>query len=1000
MGVNYCEAKFQAYENSKFRIEIVAQDDDPREPNGKIVMRSPDLTDRSPQYSFRLSTPSPQVGKKLIGVVENLEEFDYENPKYGSNTLNLMFYAEDLGLPKRVGYCFMSIEILDVNDNVPVFAQRTYNIYIHEQYKTRHFAYRFVAIDKDSGLNGKVEYFMDTVNFPQAAKLFTLSLEGTLTVRNASCLDDLTDRIWFEIYAQDCSATRNQSERVTVYIIKTTLKLLPPFFSDFPEPADLVNISEMVPRGSTLRSFPIVIQTDPSNQFLRCFLSPKPNPEWFKFEFQNKIQNQNLSKIETCNLKIEDPLNYRIASSMVIYMIAEVGSNTIASTARELKILTIYLKEENINPPKFVSNTIEASVVESNDDLNKVIAVVKAYDIDKTSPNNQITYSFDAYGNTVNDPDGYFSIDQNTGEIRLIKSIKNKKNIPLEVFARDGANGYGMLVPNQNSIYVDVKVIDINDNPPVFNQNAYTFTINETVRPGYVIGRLEVMDQDTLSYFNYSISDSTFGIRGIYDSNKIKSHSHYRGSAEIYVNNYLDYNRVKQYVLTVYVSDSQFVNTATVTINLINEYDKPPKWLRAPYTVKIDEEFLPTSPIATLAAINDDNQSNDFIFECYSSPKVDKKWFDLNPKTGELRLLKGLDRDLPFGQDVYLLQISVAYAGSPDLKAYSTVEITLSDINDNAPYLVYGSNQPLIINEETPVNQGFVEIVVVDVDNTRNGPPFQFTLDAYNDYFVLQQSNCINCDGTREVYRLLNNKILRRADQKYFIIPYTVKDNGGLARNGSFQLIVGDIDNNPQGNGTKQIKILSYERNIQPDLMLGTLYVKDADDWDLVTKTSSNCFQTTGSAFDVRQGLQIYGPRSFDNFPRDNMNLQCVVADASASNAIAKVDFSIDNIEYADTIDLTAIRLLGVTAERLTQKIDISDTSLLDNLLSKIVNILQLNSQNDMLKVVTMRNYVRTDTRVSLFSDILIFIAFLANKNDFQYSFTIDYLFDYFLNLQ
>ena len=432
-GINFCEAKFQAYENSKFRIEIVAQDDDPRDPNGRIVMRSPDLTDRSPQYSFKLSTPYPQANKKLIGIVENLEEFDYENPKYGSNTLNLMFYAEDLGLPKRVGYCFMSIEILDVNDNVPVFAQRTYNIYIHEQYKTRHFTYRFVAIDKDSGRNGEVEYFMDTQEYPLAAKLFNLALDGTLTVRNASCLDELTDRLTFTIYAEDNSTTRNKSERVTVYIIKTTLKLLPPFFSDFPEPAELRNISEMVPRGSTLRSFPIVIQTDPSNQFLRCFLSPKPNPEWFKFEFQNKIQNQNLSKIETCNLKIEDPLNYRIASDMVIYMIAEVGSNTITSTARELKILTIYLKEENINPPKFVSNTIEASVVESNDDLNKVIAVVKAYDIDKTSPNNQITYSFDPYGNTVTDPEGYFSIDQNTGEIKLIKSIRNKKNIPLEV---------------------------------------------------------------------------------------------------------------------------------------------------------------------------------------------------------------------------------------------------------------------------------------------------------------------------------------------------------------------------------------------------------------------------------------------------------------------------------------------------------------------------------------------------------------------------------------
>ena len=46
---------------------------------------------------------------------------------------------------------------------------------------------------------------------------------------------------------------------------------------------------------------------------------------------------------------MEDPLNYRLASSMVVYMVAEVGNYLMQSTARELKILTIYLKEENIS---------------------------------------------------------------------------------------------------------------------------------------------------------------------------------------------------------------------------------------------------------------------------------------------------------------------------------------------------------------------------------------------------------------------------------------------------------------------------------------------------------------------------------------------------------------------------------------------------------------------------------------------------------------------------
>lgn len=169
----------------------------------------------------------------------------------------------------------------------------------------------------------------------------------------------------FYIYATDLSATRNRSALTTVRVINDKLKILPPFFLDFPDPPVISNVSEMVPRGSLLRSFDVVIQTNPLDQFLRCFLSPKPNPEWFKFEFPS--MNRDLKKQESCQLNIEDPLDYRVSKEMIVYMVAEVGNFLQPSTARELKILTIQLKEENINSPKFVTSTIDASVVEGAD---------------------------------------------------------------------------------------------------------------------------------------------------------------------------------------------------------------------------------------------------------------------------------------------------------------------------------------------------------------------------------------------------------------------------------------------------------------------------------------------------------------------------------------------------------------------------------------------------------------------------------------------------------
>ena len=238
-------------------------------------------------------------------------------------------------------------------------------LFKHKYLANIHLCYRFVAIDADSGNNGRVEYFMETkapYKNEIAEELFSLAVDGTLSIRNISCLDLVQSTMVFYIYATDLSTTRNRSALTTVRVINDKLKILPPFFLDFPEPPVIANVSEMIPRGSLLRSFGVVIQTNPLDQFLRCFLSPKPNPEWFKFEFPS--MNRELRKQESCLLKIEDPLDYRVSKEMIIYMVAEVGNYLQPSTARELKILTIQLKEENINSPKFVTSTIDASVVE------------------------------------------------------------------------------------------------------------------------------------------------------------------------------------------------------------------------------------------------------------------------------------------------------------------------------------------------------------------------------------------------------------------------------------------------------------------------------------------------------------------------------------------------------------------------------------------------------------------------------------------------------------
>jgi hypothetical protein len=45
------------------------------------------------------------------------------------------------------------------------------------------------------------------------------------------------------------------------------------------------------------------------------------------------------------------------------------------------------------------------------------------------------------------------------------------------------------------------------------------------------------------------------------------------------------------------------------------------------------------------------------LYQCYSTPYLDKSWFNLNPQNGQLHLLRGLNRDLS-EMPIYYLPVS------------------------------------------------------------------------------------------------------------------------------------------------------------------------------------------------------------------------------------------------------------------------------------------------------------------------------------------------------
>lgn len=102
--------------------------------------------------------------------------------------------------------------------------------------------------------------------------------------------------------------------------------------------------------------------------------------------------------------------------------------------------------------------------------------------------NSDILYSL------VNSADGSFSIDERSGVISLERPLDREAQSTYELRARASDQGS----PRLSSLcQVLISVLDINDNPPVFEHREYTATVPENVAAGSQLLRVQAASRDT-----------------------------------------------------------------------------------------------------------------------------------------------------------------------------------------------------------------------------------------------------------------------------------------------------------------------------------------------------------------------------------------------------------------------------------------------------------------------------------------------------------------------
>ena len=386
------------------------------------------------------------------------------------------------------GFLTLNVDILDINDNPPVFADNEYKVSVNDSVDVGTSLVQTVATDADEGKNGRISYkmpdeFSTHFDLDEATGwIRTRSLLKCKDKNSESCLPCLKDsRVCSILVVATDGGQPQQSAQTVVKINLIDTNDHPPeisfrYLPDQSRPYAGVEIG--AESGSSVAAVTVTDQDQGKHGQTSVEIIGGNSKKFFRLE----SYGGSLSVIRVApGAKFSPGERYNLTLKA-----SDLGTPpkfTIAS-------LAIVVNEGNEHAPVFEST--EYSAVLSEDvPVGSSVVAVRATDQDEvpgSKSGRHLSYNI-TEGNSLN----WFQIHPVSG---LITTTSNLDREVTESFVLIVSVTDGGIRPKFSTAKVTVRLTDVNDQAPEFEKPSYQVSVSENVAPNATFLSVAARDSD------------------------------------------------------------------------------------------------------------------------------------------------------------------------------------------------------------------------------------------------------------------------------------------------------------------------------------------------------------------------------------------------------------------------------------------------------------------------------------------------------------------------